>query len=117
MIRLPLVRCAAAMPEEQPLQTLVALQFIFEAELVLLVRKLEQIQQFGRGLHDSKGRGLRVVDDDGDAAVGVQAEEPFFLLLVGGDVDDVVGEFGAVDDFQLFEKDLDFLTIGGVLGN
>ena len=90
MVRLPLVWRAAAMPEEQPLQTLVALQLVLKPESVLLVRKLEQIQQLGRGLHDGEGRGLRVVDDDGDAAVGIQAEEPFFLLLVGGDVDDWV---------------------------
>lgn len=27
-----------------------------------------------------------VVNEDGDAAVGVEAEEPLLLLLVGGDV-------------------------------
>lgn len=27
-----------------------------------------------------------VVDEDGNAAIGVEAEEPLLLLLVGGDV-------------------------------
>lgn len=108
---LPLIRRAAAMPEEQPLQTLIALELVLEAEAVLLVGELEQVQQLGRRLHDGEGRGLGVVDDDGDAAVRVQAEEPFFLLLVGGDVDEVEGELGAVDGGELFEEDLHFVPV------
>ena len=100
------------MPEEQPLQALVPLQLVLEAEAVLLVGKLEQIQQLGRGLHDGEGRRLRVVDDDGDAAVGVEAQEPFFLLLVRADVDDGGGPLGAVDERELFQQDLHFLPVG-----
>ncbi len=99
------------MPEEQPLQALVPLQLVLEAEPILLVGKLEQIQQLGRGLHDGEGRRLRVVDDDGDAAVGVQAQEPFFLLLVRADVDDGAGEFGLVGERELLEQDLHLLPV------
>ena len=86
MIRLPLVRRTAPMPKEQPLQRLTPLQLILEPKHVVLVRKLEQVQQFGRRLHDGERGRLRVVDEDGDSAVGVEAEKPVFLLLVGHDV-------------------------------
>jgi hypothetical protein len=112
MIHLALIRRAAAMPKEQPLQALVPLQLVLEPEPVLLVREFQQIEQFGRGLHDGEGRGLGVIDDDGDAAVGVEAEEPFFLLLVGHDVDEGGGPFRAVDIRQFFEQDLHFLPVG-----
>ena len=29
---------------------------------------------------------LAVVDDDGDAAIGIKSKEPFFLLFVGPDI-------------------------------
>lgn len=74
------------MPEEQPLQRLAPLQLVLEPKDIVLVRELEEIQQLRRRFHDGKGRRLRVVDEDGDAAVGVEAEEPVFLLLVGHDV-------------------------------
>ena len=110
-MHLPLVRRAASMPEEEPLQTLVPLQLVLEPELVLLVRELQQIQQLGRRLHHGEGRVLGVVDEDGDAAVGVQAQEPLLLLLVGRDVDERRGPFGAVGELEFFEKDLDFLPV------
>ena len=106
------------MPEEQPLQTLVALELIGEAEAVLLVGELEQVEELGRGLHDGEGRRLRVVDEDGDAAVGVEAEEPFFLLLVGHDVEGGGGPAGGgVGEQELFEEDLHFLAVGGGHGD
>ncbi len=111
MIDLALIRRPTAMPEEQPLQTLVPLQLVLEPEPVLLVRKLEQVQQLGRGLHDGEGRRLRVVDDDGDAAVRVETQEPFFLLFVRADVDDAGGPFGVVDEGQLLEQYLHFLPV------
>ena len=102
----------AAMPEEQPLQALIPLQLILEAKFILLVREFQQVQQFRARLHDRKRRVLRVVHDDGDPTVWVQAEEPFLLLLVRADVDDGKGEFGAVRFGQLFQEDLHFLPIG-----
>ena len=56
------------MPEEHPLQALVALEVVGEAEGVLLVRVLEEVEDLGRGLVDGVGRGDGVVDEDGDAA-------------------------------------------------
>jgi len=95
------------MPKERPLQALVPLQLILEPELILLIVRLQQVQHLGRRLHDGEGPvGLGVVDDDGDSAIGVQAQEPVFLLLVGHDVDQGGGPFGAVGVFELFEHDL-----------
>lgn len=81
-----------------------------------------------------------VVDDDGDAAVGIEAEEPVFLLFVGHDVAvkikmyqlkapvDFAREyarlihecsrpFSAVDFVKLFKHDLDLLAVGRALGD
>ena len=79
---------------------------------------------------------MGVVDEGGDAAVGVEAEEldwgdglergmvgegerggayPFFLLDVGGDVDYLGGPLGAVFGAELLEQDLGCLSIGRVL--
>ena len=96
MIHLPLIGRAAAMPKEQPLQALAPLQLIFEAKDVLLVRELLEIQQLGRGFHDREGWVLGVVDENGDAAVGVESQEPVFLLLVGHDVDGGGGPGGTI---------------------
>ena len=107
-------------PEEDPLQALVPLQVVLEAKLVLLVVLLQQVQHFGARLHDREGLGRDgVVDEDGDAAVGVQAQEPVFLLLVGHDVDEGggPGDGGrAVGVFELLEHDLHGLAVGGVHG-
>lgn len=74
------------MPKEQPLQRLAPLQLILKPKHIILIRKLQQIQKLGRRLHDWKRRRLGMVDEDGDAAVGVEAEKPVFLLLVAHDV-------------------------------
>ena len=74
------------MPKEQPLQRLTPLQLILEAKHIVLIRKLQQIQKFSRSLHDGERRRLGMIDENGDAAVGVEAEEPVFLLLVGRNV-------------------------------
>lgn len=74
------------MPKEQPLQRLASLQLILESKHIIFIRKLQQVQELSRCLHDRKGRRLSVVDEDGDAAVRVEAEEPVFLLLVGHDI-------------------------------
>ena len=74
------------MPEEQPLQRLAPLQLILEPKHIILIRELQKIQELSRCFHDWEGRRLGVVDEDGDTAVGIEAEEPVFLLLVGHDV-------------------------------
>jgi len=112
MIDLSLIGCPAPMPEEQPLQTLVSLQLVLEAKLVVLVGEFEEVEQLGRGLHHGEGGVLGVVHDDGDAAVGVEAEEPFLFLVVGHDVEEGGGPFGAVDDLQLLQQHLNLLAVG-----
>lgn len=62
MIGLALVRRAAPVPEEEPLQRLATLELVFEAEDVVLVGEFEEVEQFGGGFHDREGWGLRVVD-------------------------------------------------------
>ena len=57
------------MPEEQPLQALVALELVLEAEGVVRVELFEQIEQLGGGLVHGELRGFGCVDEDGDAAV------------------------------------------------
>ena len=74
------------MPEKEPLQGLRALELVFEAESVIGVELFEEVEEFGGGFEDGEGRGVGAVEEDGDAAVGVEAEEPGFLLHVGGDV-------------------------------
>lgn len=65
------------MPEEQPLQTLTPLKLVVKPERVVLVVFFEQVQKLGGGFDDGEGRGLGAVEERGDAAVGVEAEEPF----------------------------------------
>lgn len=71
------------MPEKEPLETFVALEFVLEAKLVLFVGEFQEVEEFGAGFVAGEGWGLSVVYDDGDTAVWVEAEEPFFLLFVG----------------------------------
>lgn len=61
-----------------------ALERIGEPEVVPGILLFDEIKEFGGGLHDGEGRGLAAVEEDGDAAVGVKAKEPFVLLDVGG---------------------------------
>lgn len=56
------------MPEECPLQAFAALEVVSEAELVVLVVFLEEVEELGGCLHHGEGRGHRVVDEDGNAA-------------------------------------------------
>jgi hypothetical protein len=115
VVDLSLVRGAAAVPEEYPLESLIPLQLVLETELVLLVVELQQVQQLGGRLDDGEGRRLRVVDQHGDAAVGVQAQEPLLLLLVGHDVDERGRPLRAVAVGQFLQEDLRRLAVGRVL--
>lgn len=64
MVHLPLVRRTTAVPEEDPLQALVALELILETEDVLLVGKLQKIEQLGGCFHDWERWRHVIVDDD-----------------------------------------------------
>lgn len=61
MVDLALIGSTAAVPEKQPLQALVALEFVGEPKLVLFVSDFQQVEKFGRCLHDGEGWGLIVV--------------------------------------------------------
>lgn len=115
MIDLALVWSSTSVPEKEPLKSLVSFQFVFESKLVFLVVDLEQIQQLGRSLDDGEGRRLVVVDQDGNSAIGVETQEPFLLLFVGGDVDEGGGPGGAVRVCEFFEKNLCGLSVGRAL--
>lgn len=77
---------------------------------------------------------MRVVYDYWDTTVRVEAEKPFFFLLVGHNIaikvrkcryawimaDDIhksVGEFSAISLCKLFKENLNFLSIGCTLGD
>lgn len=67
-IQLPLIRRAAPMPEEEPLQALASFQFVREAKHFVPVGDIDEVEQFGGRFHDGEGGRLRVVDEDGDPA-------------------------------------------------
>jgi hypothetical protein len=46
----------------------------------------DEVEEFGGGFHDRVRGGCGGVKKNGDAAIGVEAKEPFFLLIVCGDV-------------------------------
>lgn len=104
---------------------------------MVLVVVLNEVEELGGGFHHGEGGGLRVVDQDGDAAIRIEAEEPFGFLDIGGDIaggislsgrrvggwgDDgfvhqCCGPLGAVDVSELLEEDLCLLAIGCALGD
>lgn len=75
-----------------------------KAEFLVVV--LGQVQEDGAGLEDGE-RAACVVDDGGDAAVGIDFAKGGGFLLVGAEVN---GR-GGVGDAELFEEDGDFLTV------
>lgn len=110
------------------------LKLILEPEGVVAIVLLQEIEQLGRSLHDGERRLLGVVEDDGDAAVGIEAEEPIFLLFIGHDVAALfeqriawraglsvlhhgVCPFDTIEVMQFFEHDLDLLAVGCVHGD
>ena len=99
------------MPEERPLQALVPLKLVGEAEGVFLVVEFEQVEHFGGSLHDSEGWRLSVVDEDRDAAIRIQPQEPILLLLIRADVNDGRGPLQAINILQLLKHDLHRLSI------
>lgn len=127
------------MPEEGPLQSFISLAVALEAEGVVFVEALDQVEHLGGCLVRGEWWGDGVVYDDWDTAymqerepvsigpaninginhpdsptIGVDAQEPILLLLVGHDVDKSGGPLSAVDILQLLEQDLDGLAIGCV---
>lgn len=126
------------MPENKPLLGLAGLELVLEAEVVVRVVVADEVEKDGGGLEDGEGGGLVVVDEDGDAAVGVETEEPLLLLLVSGDVAAVMsvccsdelevwergsnghhssGELETIFVLELLKQDLDLLAVGGALGH
>lgn len=113
------------------MQRLAPLKLVLEPKLVFFIRKLEKVEELGGCFHDGERGGSGCVKKDGDAAVGVEAEKPVFLLFVGHDVagvesvlEDKLGRkgeghhclspFSAVDVCEFFEHDLNLLAVWGV---
>jgi hypothetical protein len=74
--------------KENPLQSLAVFIRIpsgIEAKFVILVIVLLQVQQDRSGLEDGKVIAVGI-DQDGDAPVGVQLDEPRLLLSVLADI-------------------------------
>ena len=91
------------MPEEQPLQCLIALQLVRETKDVFLVGELEEIKKLCTRLHDTEWGRLSVVYKDRDTTwsklsawpcesdtasqtIGIETKEPVLLLLISHDV-------------------------------
>lgn len=83
-----------------------------EAELVLRVVVARQVEEDGETLEDGEVMAV-VVDNGGDAAIGVDGGEPRLLLGVLGDVDGLEGELGAVSLLELLQENADLDAIGG----
>lgn len=49
------------------------------------------------------------------STIGVEPEKPILLLLIGPDIDQGCCPFCAIDVLELFQKDLNFLSVWGVL--
>jgi hypothetical protein len=83
-----------------------------EAELVLGVVVAGEVLQNGESFEDGKAAAV-VVDDGGDAAVGVEGRVPRLFLGVFADVDGLDRVLLAVGFLELFEEDGDFPAVGG----
>ena len=83
-----------------------------EAELVLRVVVARQVEEDGETLEDGEVMAV-VVDNGGDAAIGVDGDEPRLLLGVLGDVDGLERELGAVGLLELLQEDADLDAVGG----
>jgi hypothetical protein len=111
VVHLALIRRARAVPEEQPLQRLALLQLVRETENVVLVILALQIQEFRTGLMHWERRRDGIVDDHGNAAIGVDSQKIVGLLLVRADVDGIKGILRAVLERQFLKEDLHFLAV------
>jgi hypothetical protein len=77
VVSLSLVWGTGPVPKESPLESLAALQLIREAKLVLLIGHLQEVKDLSRGFVDWEWRALVVVNQDRNAAVGVEPQEPY----------------------------------------
>ena len=129
VVRLPLVRRAGPVPEEQPLDRFALFELVGEAarprlewldqrkgaaglqEGVVLVVLVHKVEKLGRCFHDRERRRDGVVNDDRNTAIGIEAEKPVLLLLIGRDIDQSGVPGVAVDESKLFKQNLNFLTI------
>ena len=82
------------------------------AEPVVRVVVPREVGQDGEPLEHGEAAAV-VIDNRGDAAVGVEGGVPGLLLGVFGDVDGLEGVGGAVGFFELLEEDGGFVAVGG----
>lgn len=101
---------AAVLPGHPLLGDGIVVRVDGEAEPVLRVVVAREVGQDGDALEDGEPAAV-VVDDGGDAAVGVERRVPGLLLRLLGDVDALDGVFGPVGCLQLFEEDRDFVAV------
>lgn len=108
------------LPSHPLLRNLVLVALVGEAQLVLGVVVFGDIIQDGQALKHGEIAPV-VVEDGGDAAVGADLGVPGLLLGVLHNVDGLVGDFvgeslGAVELFEFFEEDGDFVAVGCAQG-
>ena len=60
-----------------------------------------------------KGKGKQASKQASKLTIRIQAQKPWFLLLVRVEVDEADGEGEAVGFFQLLEVDVGFAAVGG----
>lgn len=107
---------SAVLPSHPLLRNLVLVALVAKAELVLGVVMLGQVVEDGGALEHGKAAPV-MVDDGGDASVGVDGGEPGLLLGVFHDVYCLVGHFGesgGVEGLQFRDEDAGFEPVGGV---
>lgn len=100
------------LPTDPLLRLAVLVRVDGEAELVLRVVVPREVEQDGDALEDGEAVAV-VVDDGGDAAVGVEGRIPRLLLRVLRYVDALPGVLQTVGGFELLEQDGDLDTVGG----
>ena len=82
MIDLSLIRGSGPMPEEEPLKSLVPLQFVRETEDVFLVGEFEKVEKLGASLHDGERRVLCVIHKHGNTSCmsNIRRNESWWLM-------------------------------------
>lgn len=83
-----------------------------EREFVVFVIAINEVLQHGAALKDTDLLALECVGKSRDATVGVDLEEPLFLLLILGHLDGV----DLVLEVELLEQNGGLDAIGGVGG-
>ena len=102
------------MLEKQPIITLIILPTApRETDLVLFIILLSQVHQYTPTFKQANRLPIvEGISEGRDTAIGIDFEIPWFLLLVGGDID----VLSFVGETELFEGDGDFDAVGGGVG-